>query len=124
MIGFVIIKIRHHKIVRYKAESCATEIGLAAFNRNDDVLNALQLENSLNEKNVGSIDLTKQFIDQVKSRLSMLSAKEVLKNPRSKDLKKITILTLFYLTKKNKNSNIKYAKRSFLLHKKKLSKKI
>lgn len=99
LIGFVIIKIRHHKIVRYKAESCATEIGLAAFNRNDDVLNALQLENSLNEKNVGSVDLTKQFIDQVKSRLSMLSAKEVLKNPRSKNLKKITILTfaLFFI---------------------------
>ena len=99
LIGFLIIKIRHQKIMRYKAESCATEIGLAVFKRNDDVLNALQLENSLNEKNVGSIDLTKQFIDQVKSRLSMLSAKEVLKNPRSKDLKKITILTfaLFFI---------------------------
>ena len=96
---FAIIRIKHQKIERYKTESSAEEIGRVAFNRHGDVLNALELENSLKRENTGSKALAKQFISEVKSKLTKLSPKDVLDNSRSIELRKVSILvfSLFFI---------------------------
>ena len=45
--GVILALIKKGKITRYRPESCAAEVGKAAFPRKDDVLNAVQLEQAI-----------------------------------------------------------------------------
>ncbi|MEE2876786.1 MAG: DUF4175 family protein [Candidatus Neomarinimicrobiota bacterium] len=88
----VAVQIKRQKIRRYSSEACAAEVGASAFHRHDDVLNAVQLEQSLQDDQVSSAALTNQFINQISSRLSFLSPAEVLKNGRAKQLRQIAAI--------------------------------
>ncbi|MBH31081.1 MAG: hypothetical protein CMG71_03715 [Candidatus Marinimicrobia bacterium] len=90
--GAVVVQVKRQRIRRYSLEKCATEVGAAAFPRRDDVINAVQLEQSLQDDRNSSASLTRQFIEQISSRLFSLSPTEVLKNGRVKQLRQITVI--------------------------------
>ena len=90
--GAAAVQVKYQRIRRYSPETCATEVGAAAFPRHDDVINAVQLEQSLRDDRVSSASLTRQFIEQIFSRLSSLSPAEVLNNSRTRQLRQITVI--------------------------------
>ncbi len=96
-VGLAAVQVKRRRIHRYSSEACASEVGASAFTRHDDVLNAVQLEQSLQDDRVSSAALTRQFIEQVSARLSGLSPAVVLKNGRAKQLRQIAVI-VFALT--------------------------
>ena len=86
--------IKKGRITRYRPETCAAEVGEATFPRKDDVLNAVQLEQSIESDSNYSKELTDQFLQQIKSKLSILAPKIVLLNDGAGRPRGIALITL------------------------------
>lgn len=85
---------RRGRIGRYSAEACAVEVGRSAFGKKDDVLNAVQLERSLEGDTAYSAQLTGQFLEQITDKLSTLIPERVIVNRQSTHLRRFAIVSL------------------------------
>ena len=94
--GVILALVKKSWITRYKPESCAAEVGKAAFPRKDDVLNAVQLEQAIESDSNYSKELTGQFLQLIKSKLSTLAPKEVLFNGGTDRFRRIAVITLIF----------------------------
>lgn len=83
-----------NKIERYRWSSLARKVGKLAFQKEDTVINALQLERSLSQSN--SVDLSQSFIRQIHHRLSALDLKTLLPDTASRRWKHSTLLLLIF----------------------------
>ena len=78
--------IKMNGVSRYSVEKCALQVGTQAFEKQDKVLNAYQLEDSLTQAEPFSSDLASDFISRILTRLETLDPLSVLSNTFARKL--------------------------------------
>ncbi|MDP6456584.1 MAG: hypothetical protein QF669_03880 [Candidatus Marinimicrobia bacterium] len=78
--------IKMNGVSRYSIEKCALQVGTQAFEKQDKVLNAYQLEDSLTQAEPFSSDLASDFISRILTRLETLDPLSVLSNTFARKL--------------------------------------
>ena len=92
LLTVVSIQIKNNRLKRYKLEFIAKNTGKFAFSKQDNLINALQIENS--KETLYSEDLSNSFIKQTIDKLSKLKISFLLPSKKIYLWKKITLICL------------------------------
>ena len=92
LLTVVSIQIKNNRLKRYKLEFIAKNTGKFAFSKQDNLINALQIENS--KETLYSEDLSNSFIKQTIDKLSKLKISFLFPSKKIYLWKKITLICL------------------------------